>query len=68
MENNTDLNKKDLYVVVTWPDSQELMELKDFDENCHLINDDNGIDFFGSSAFFVNLLWLEKTLREKHLR
>lgn len=42
----------DKYIVITWPDSQELMDKEWFDE-CHLINDEMGLEKFGSSAYFV---------------
>jgi hypothetical protein len=42
-----------LYVVVCWPESQELMEHPEFNTRCYLINDDKGIEDFGSSAYFV---------------
>ena len=42
----------DKYIVVTWPDSQAIMDEDWFDE-CHLINDDMGLEKFGSSAYFV---------------
>lgn len=40
------------YVIITWPESQDLMEKKWWNE-CHLINDEHGLDKYGSSAFFV---------------
>jgi len=40
------------YILVTWPQSQELMEQEWFDE-CILMNDENHLDEVGSSAFFV---------------
>lgn len=42
----------DEYVLVTWPESQMLMEYEWFSE-CILMNDDNHLDEFGSSAYFV---------------
>ena len=48
------------YEVVTWPDVQELMGLCGFEENSYLINDDKGIEDFGSSAYFVRTDWLEE--------
>lgn len=47
------------YVIVTWPESQELMEREGFEENCHLINDESGLDLYGSSAYFVDKDWLD---------
>lgn len=29
-------------------------------DNSYLINDDKGLDDFGSSAYFINLQWLEE--------
>lgn len=46
------------YTVVMWPEIQELMGLDGFRENSYLINDDKGIDKFGSSAYFVDVDWL----------
>jgi formylglycine-generating enzyme required for sulfatase activity len=40
------------YVIITWPESQDLFEQPWFDE-CHLVNDDQGLENFGSSAYFV---------------
>ena len=53
------MDKEKLYFVMMWPDTQELFDLDGFDENCYLINDDKGMDNFGSSAYFVNLAWYE---------
>lgn len=47
-----------MYVVVTWPDSQDLMGIEGFRDNAYLINDENGIRDFGSSAYFVDEDWL----------
>lgn len=48
------------YVVVGWPEIQHLMDIDGFYENAHLINDEPGIEAFGSSAYFVNEKWLNK--------
>ena len=47
------------YDVVLWPDSQDLMELDGFDENSYLINDEEGLEMFGSSAYVVSKMWLD---------
>lgn len=47
-----------MYVVVAWPDSQDLMEIEGFRDNSYLINDEKGIEDFGSSAYFVSIEWL----------
>ena len=46
------------YIPICWPEIQHYMELPGFDENAYLINDDHGIDDFGSSAYFVDEDWL----------
>lgn len=46
------------YVVVQWPEVQELMDKKGFRENSYLINDERGVNDFGSSAYFVDYDWL----------
>ena len=47
------------YVIVQFPESQDLMELKGFEENCCLVNDSHFVEMYGSSAYFVNVSWLE---------
>lgn len=46
------------YVIVCWPESQRLFSEEGFEENSYLINDEQGIDDFGSSAYFVDEEWL----------
>ena len=53
-----------MYTVITWPDIQTYMEEPDFEEHSYLINDDKGIEDFGSSAYFVEAEWLE-TVEER---
>ena len=48
------------YIVVTWPDIQYLMDKEGFEDNAFLINDDKGLDRFGSSAYFVEESWLNR--------
>lgn len=58
-ENTTGRNVIDsLFVVVQWPDVQELMEESWFREEAILINDEKGLDKFGSSAYFVPVIRL----------
>ena len=40
------------YVVVRWPESQELMDEEGFESHSYLINDDRGLEDFGSQAYF----------------
>ena len=46
------MNEED-YVIVTWPDSQEIMDCDWFEEECVLINDEPLLSIYGGSAFFV---------------
>lgn len=48
------------YVVITWPESQKLMEIEDFEDNSFLINSEKGILTFGNSAYFVEKNWYVK--------
>lgn len=55
--------KEQHFIIVEWPDSQELMELDGFEENTCLINDNKFIEenlSIISSAYFVNIDWMEK--------
>lgn len=55
-----------MYTVITWPDIQTYMEEPDFEEHSYLINDDKGIEDFGSSAYFVETEWLKNV--EKRIK
>lgn len=44
-------------VVITWPESQMLFELKGFRENCSLINGEVGLKVYGSAAYLVDEEW-----------
>ena len=48
------------YTVVMWPEVQLLMDLKDFEKHSYLISDEQGLDDFGSNAYFVETEWLLK--------
>lgn len=50
----------DKYIVVQWPDIQTYMDKEGFKDNAHLINDEKGIELFGSSAYFINEEWADK--------
>lgn len=43
------MNKEEVYIIVTWPESQDFIGK----HNCHLINDEEGLIKYGSSAYFV---------------
>lgn len=48
----------DEFVIVTWSDNiQFFMEQEGFRENSYLINDEKGLDDFGSSAYFIRKSW-----------
>ena len=49
-----------LYEIIQWPEIQALMEKDGFQDNAYLINDEQGINEYGSSAYFVNKEWLDK--------
>ena len=48
------------YRIICWPDSQELMGLYGFRENCWLINGERGLDTYGSSAYLVDKDWYDE--------
>lgn len=48
-----------MYIVITWPDIQELMVEDGFREHSYLVNDEQGMIDFGSSAYFVDIEWLK---------
>ena len=48
----------DDYVICTWPDVQELMELDGFRENSVLMNEPWANDLYGSQTYLVNRKWL----------
>jgi hypothetical protein len=53
------------YTIVTWPESQEIMEWEGFTENSELISDDETLALYGSSSYRVYTDWLQ-TQWEKH--
>ncbi len=50
--------KEDEFVVITWPEVQELFGLEDFRENSSLVNTPELLEEYGSSAYFVRKDWL----------
>ena len=56
--NENKLNATWVYVLVKWPESQELMEYKWFNEEASLADSEK----FGSSAYFIPIIrWNEIT-------
>ena len=51
---------EDDFVVIQWPEVQDLMPKKDFDRNTSLANEGWALEKYGSSAYFVNKQWLSK--------
>ena len=49
------------YTLITWPESQGLMEQDGFEDNAHPVYDEKGLEMFGPNAFMVNTAWLEET-------
>lgn len=52
-------NITECYQVVTWPESQMVMEALDFEEECEAIFDEVGLEAFGGSACWAPLNWLK---------
>ena len=51
---------EDDFVIIQWPEVQELMVKEDFYLNASLANDTWSQEKYGSSAYFVNKQWLSK--------
>ena len=51
---------EDDFVVIQWPEIQDLMDKEGFDTNASLANDEWCLEEYGSSAYFVNKQWLSK--------
>ena len=49
-----------LFALVLWPSSQELLDLPEFESNSILVNEPEDLEKYGPSAFLVNLEWLKK--------
>ena len=50
------------FEIICWPFSQYLMNGTDYQNFCKLINDEEGLKKFGSSAFVVDLRWLKENI------
>jgi hypothetical protein len=59
---DTDQN---LYAPVCWPCVQMLFDIEGFQENSRLIDDERGIEEYGSSAYFVNTQWLDQATKPR---
>ena len=43
----------DIYGIICWPESQMYQEENEIDIETQLINDEEGLELFGSSAFII---------------
>lgn len=59
------LEEKDIFVAVQWPESQELLELPDFNDNAILINDEGLYEEYGPSSYVVRKIWLDSIHSKK---
>lgn len=57
---------EDEYVIVQWPEIQELMTEEDFRENSCLLNEEPMLSEYGSSAYFVNSAWLKRVYKQRY--
>lgn len=51
--------------IVTWAESQYLLELPKYRDHCQLINDIEGLEKYGSSAYVVETAWLNEMRETK---
>lgn len=61
----TSTHKED-YVLIPWPEIQEYMYDYGFDQEACLADSDEFVRMYGSSAYFVNKLWLDSVLKKRH--
>ncbi len=47
------------YSIVCWPESQYLLDHEEINEYCYLINDEDGYNNYGPSAYVVDSQWLK---------
>lgn len=53
------------YTIIQWPDILYLILESDFSEHSYLVNDEQGIEDFGSSAYFVDTDWADGIINRK---
>ena len=49
----------DEFIVVTWPEVQDLMDIEGFIDNSLLINDGILYEEYGDSAYMIRKRWIE---------
>lgn len=50
---------EDDFIIIQWPEIQELMDKEGFNINASLANDEWTLSKYGPSAYFVNKQWLK---------
>ena len=48
------------YVIIGFPEIQKYMEKKEFEDECYLINTEEGINKYGCGTYFVPITWVEE--------
>ena len=54
---------KEKFVIIEFPEIQELQDISGFEKNAFLINNDEGLEKYGGSAYFVNEVWLNANIK-----
>lgn len=54
--------QEDDFVIITWPEIQDFMNVEGFEENSCLLNTEPMLTEYGSSAYFVRKEWLKQLL------
>lgn len=52
-----EMTEKHGNIILQWPESQEIIGKKGMENHCALINDEIGLEIFGSSSFIVDNEW-----------
>lgn len=60
--------KKEGLEIITWPDSQLLIDTHGYRKHSWLINDERGLNRFGSSAYVVEINWYHENVMNWGLR
>ena len=48
------------FIIITWPESQKIMDIVGFEEHCYPILDEIGEAKYGDCAYFAEESWLKK--------
>ena len=59
-ENGYDDDALEGYEIVCFPESQSVAERPAYDEHCWFINDEEGLETYGSCAYVVEANWLHE--------